>query len=289
MRIKSIKRKTYKGKVYNIGTPPIHNYYANGLLVHNCYQGSTKAGKHASIEDIEATFKQLAEMDVFEVAIGGGEPTEHPQFKEILELAVKYNLTPNFTTFSVAWLKDDNLLDVIRTYVGGIGVSVHTESDLSKVEKISKVIANTFHNSVTIIAQHVVGTTTIDETCRILNNVRTNNGHLLLLGYKDVGFGVDYEKYDDNDFAIALKMILDQEKTNCWFTLSVDTAIIQNYPTLPKLLNVDPVLYTKEEGKFSCYVDVVEHKIGPSSYCKQSDMIDMPSTSAEFIESYAKW
>ena len=40
MKIKSIKKKPFKGHVYNLGlegkTDMEHTYYANGVLVHNC-------------------------------------------------------------------------------------------------------------------------------------------------------------------------------------------------------------------------------------------------------------
>ncbi len=33
--------------------------------------------------------------------------------------------------------------------------------------------------------------------------------------------------------------------------------------------------YTIEEGKFSMYVDAVAKKMGPSSYCEETDMVDI--------------
>ena len=51
-KIKSIKKITHKSKRYDIGVKNVHNFYANGILVHNC-QNLTKdykewrlSGKH---------------------------------------------------------------------------------------------------------------------------------------------------------------------------------------------------------------------------------------------------
>lgn len=258
-----------------------------------CYQSSTKKGQHAKLEDIEKLFKTLSEMEVFEVAIGGGEPTMHPQFLDILKCAVKYNLTPNFTTFSTAWLKDKELVDYISEHVGGIGVSVHNIKDFSKVRKIKEVIA-THCNDLsitnrydTIIAQHVVGSVGVDDTAHVINEAKNNHYHLLLLGYKDTGFGFEFNSFNDYDLSLILKMILDNP--NRRMTLSVDTAILQQFPNLPKMLKVDPILYTTKEGKFSCYVDVVNKLYGPSSYCKKEEFVDLPSTVKEMTNIFAKW
>jgi len=64
-----------------------------------CYQGSTHAGKHGDVQTILSAAHALAKMKVFEVAIGGGEPTMHPNFRY-------GGVTPNFTTKNLAWLRD---------------------------------------------------------------------------------------------------------------------------------------------------------------------------------------
>ena len=67
MKIKSIRRVHYTGPVYNIATPPNQNYIANGVLVHNCYQDSTPAGKHADRDLLRSIAYACGEARVFEV------------------------------------------------------------------------------------------------------------------------------------------------------------------------------------------------------------------------------
>ena len=44
--MKTVKRiLDYKGKVYNIGVEDNNNYFANGILVHNCYVSAGKGGE----------------------------------------------------------------------------------------------------------------------------------------------------------------------------------------------------------------------------------------------------
>ena len=46
MKIKQITTKQFNGNVYNIGVEKHHNYFANGILVHNCYQNSNETDTH---------------------------------------------------------------------------------------------------------------------------------------------------------------------------------------------------------------------------------------------------
>lgn len=61
MKIKSIKTIPYNGKVYNIGVSDNNNYYANSILVHNCYVSAASSGE--DYEDICGTWKKW--MDTF--------------------------------------------------------------------------------------------------------------------------------------------------------------------------------------------------------------------------------
>jgi hypothetical protein len=94
-------------------------FYANGFATHNCYQGSTRAGKHASLEAVVSYIQELAKLDVFEIAYGGGEPTLHPNFKDIILETKQAGITPNFTTKNVKWLQQSWASDVMET-IGGI-------------------------------------------------------------------------------------------------------------------------------------------------------------------------
>src|ERR1035437_3839147 len=71
-----------------------------------CYQDSTPEGSHAKKQDIMSILYALADAEVFEIAIGGGETTDHPDFAEIVNMAKYYKITPNFTTKSLKWLKE---------------------------------------------------------------------------------------------------------------------------------------------------------------------------------------
>lgn len=71
-----------------------------------CYQGSSPAGKHADPKIIARISDVLGELKVFEAAIGGGEPTTHPDFIAILRILRAKGVVPNFSTRRLDWLRD---------------------------------------------------------------------------------------------------------------------------------------------------------------------------------------
>src|SRR5574343_46070 len=118
-----------------------------------CYQGSSTNGKHADFETIKQIVSMLKEMGVFEVAIGGGEPTKHPRFKDIITLLAEADIVPNFTTKSTDWLKDEDIVTAVKNHCGGIGVSCLSEKDLSMLSEIQK-SANNKISVIQVVAQH---------------------------------------------------------------------------------------------------------------------------------------
>lgn len=64
----------------------------------------------------------------FQVALGGGEPTSHPDFIELLKvLKEEFDICPNYTTNGM-WARDKNVTDILEAtqkYCGGVAISCH--------------------------------------------------------------------------------------------------------------------------------------------------------------------
>ena len=297
MKIKKITKKSYSGPVYNFGTPPLHNYFANGVLVHNCYQGSTPEGQHASWERVSKILSSLGEMGVFEVAFGGGEPTHYPHLRDALQLCAQLGIVPNFTTFGVDWLRDKDLVNTVQSYVGAIGVSVHTAKDLAKVDRIDTVINNRGQGRwpdrwVRVVAQHVVSSVDISETALLMEESWSKGVDLLLLGYKKTGFGARVEPHnmDGLDTLLRLRQGKKPHYNSRTSMLGVDTAFVQQFEPILKELGVSNTLITNEEGKFSMYIDSVAASQGPSSYMpEQMQTLDLEDCTNSIRTAYKEW
>jgi hypothetical protein len=267
----------------------ITNYCAGGCEF--CYQSSTIKGKHAALEDIRHYVDMLAELNVFEIAIGGGEPTDHPEFAEILRYISNKGLLPNFTTFSDRWLDDENVLDAVNETVGAIGVSVHNAAGLSLVKKIKEALAarptaRSRGFETNVCAQHVVGATFLTETGDFLSAAFEERIPVLLLGYKEVGFGKTFKRFDGGEVSLALKLAIQGKATS---TVSIDTALVDLYPDFIEAIGAPRALITSPEGAFSCYIDAVMNKMGPSSYVEPKTMTIIPNTAAEVNAVFATY
>lgn len=266
----------------------ITNYCSGGCEF--CYQASTIKGRHAFLDVIKRHVDLLAKAKVFEIALGGGEPTDHPHIAEILAYIASKNITPNITTFSDRWLADNTIVDAVLDHVGGVGVSVHG-ADLSLVKKIKVALRDRWSERkrgrrVRVTAQHVIGSVPISTTVEFLENAFKEREPILLLGFKEVGFGKTFARTDHETIAMHLRMALVGKATA---PVSVDTALVDQYPDLMAALGVPNALVSSPEGKFSCYIDSVMGKIGPSSYVEPKTMTSVPETLDEFKAVFATY
>lgn len=227
-----------------------------------CYQNSTKTGKHASLDDIRRIIWLLQELEVFEIAIGGGEPTSHPNFIEILESCRDSNIIPNFTTKNFKWLEDKEYLQKVLNLTGGIAFSVN---DYFIIKKLGILLENckdyTRNNKINL--QVVLGTVNEFTFKRILEEAHYWNFNVTLLGPKQTGRGKNF-KYQDYSFWIkVIKQLKDEYKCP---SIGIDTCIAKEFEIQLKENQINECMYYTKEGTVSCYIDAVTNLLYPSSY-----------------------
>ena len=236
-----------------------------------CYQGSTSRGIHAKVEAVKEYLRRLGSMGVFEVAIGGGEPTFHPNFIEILEYANEVGITPNFTTKRTPDEWEETLLDAVRKYVGGFAVSVRNAREIEDLKAFQSVyfpLNRSDKRRVSIVAHFVVGTDSDTYLKDVIQASKENKIPLTLLGYKETGRGKTYKQY---------KQYVTPELLKSAGRLSADTCFVEKYAEVIKEAGVDETLIVPNEGQFSMYIDAVSNKAGISSYHTES-FVDIRSS-----------
>jgi hypothetical protein len=246
-----------------------------------CYQGSTIKGRHADLNNIQKIVDAAANMKVFEVALGGGETTLHPEFLTILQMFKKKNVIPNFTTKSLKWLKSENADEILKT-CGSFAFSVECINDINELSKYEF-----GYGSEKPSIQYVMGSTDIETFKKILD-ITAKSGHkITLLGYKQTGRGHNFKPFNYSNWFEIVK-----EKTESeYIRIAIDTALAsESIHTLQE--EVYEFSYFTDEGKFSMYIDAVENKIGPSSYCEQLKMKKLnkdENFTAQILNHYSKW
>lgn len=118
-----------------------------------CYQSSTKASSHMSgiVERFRGYFGQFNKNQMpFQIAFGGGEPTSHPEFVELLRACRELDMVPNYTTNGM-WSDADSILSATGELCGGVAVSTHHHLDRHWRAAVDQLIACGVHTNLHII------------------------------------------------------------------------------------------------------------------------------------------
>lgn len=75
------------------------------------------------LSDYTALIRQAASMDVLQVAIGGGNPTQHPDFAEILRTTRSMGIVPSYTTNGRGLTPE--VLEATKRFCGAVAVSAY--------------------------------------------------------------------------------------------------------------------------------------------------------------------
>jgi len=219
-----------------------------------CYQNSSPNGKHANLNDIENIAIALDKLNVFEVVLGGGEPTNHPDFIKIIKLFRKYNIVPSFTTRNISWFNDLKFCKKIRDNIGSVALSCTSLEDLKRYESAlenlgkSEVYLKTTY-------QFIVGLPGLnikEILLYMINNKIYRN--ISLVGYKQTGRAVlPGEEINVEELSNLMRFN--------WSYINVDTAFLKSYPSF-----VQQKTCETKEGLNSIYIDAVTKTVRESSY-----------------------
>jgi len=229
-----------------------------------CYQDSTLQGQHATLENMILVVERLRAAKVFEVALGGGEPTDHPNFIQILREFRNAGIVPNFTTKSMGWVKRN--WPEIEDVVGALAYSAESVKDL---DSAAKMFADIPTDRINI--HYVMGLQGKDDFVRFMKRAAEIGFRVTLLGYKTTGRGKDVipEPYDWWISAVSILSALGKCPT-----LSIDTPLAEQYDGR---MPVGEQLYHTREGFVSAYIDAVAMKMGASSFDAAVELVPFDS------------
>lgn len=242
-----------------------------------CYQGSTTAGKHASMDDIRTLAREFFKAGVLEVALGGGEPTRHPHFVEILEIFSAHGIVANFTTRDLSYLSDPAARARIQAASSSVAVSVSSAQQVQDAQDAWRANGGSPYMRVPFSFQYVIGTASDAELAKIVSMSAKEHLNLTLLGYKDSGRGQSWREGAGKVFALREAKV--QSQSSAWIgfvkesmgersysRVCIDTALARESEALLAQEGIGRHLWHKSEGLVSMYVDAVAMSMGKSSY-----------------------
>jgi len=235
-----------------------------------CYQDSTEAGQHADLEVLQKIRNSIRTYDtITEYAIGGGEPTQHPEFSKILKLFGSSMDKVAFTTKNKEWFSDADVVNSVKEYCSAIAYScttveqvsefhnLHYEAGLFDLDaKVSKPVKFYIH-----LIPELLGPDRFREIMSWIEEQNRSWGkiiHVTCLGYKPIGrANKDYQLVPE--FVDIITKLLRTQ-------VGIDTKFAKDYQDLLDAKGISRDLYTTEEGQYSMYIDAVEKKAYKSSW-----------------------
>ena len=140
----------------------ITNYCERGCAF--CYRDTSKGNAlFMSVEDVEKVATQAETCGTMQIALGGGNPNQHPQFVEILRAIRERGIVPSYTTNGDGL--NDKVLKATATYCGAMAISVYPPYDEERYEKL---LAHIKEYGITVNLHAIIKKDTLDMWTRWL-------------------------------------------------------------------------------------------------------------------------
>ena len=236
-----------------------------------CYRNSGPNEQFMKLEDyirVLESMKHPKYGNVFQIAIGGGEPLEHPDFLRFIFETCKRGIIPNFTTNGL--LLNPEICKKIKGNVGAVALSITSINDI-----LTEKVFMLRNESIRVNIHYVLSEENVDEATSIVLGKQTEKlagiNAIIFLTYKPAGRGLDQyvikagEKL--NRFIMAIN-----EKNSCFPRIGFDACFV---PMLIRYTSVQPEMVDCcEGGYFSVYIDN-EMNVSPCSFSGGRDSYNL--------------
>lgn len=229
----------------------ITDYCDMGCLY--CHESSTVSGKHGDLEELLSVLSALPKG--VELAIGGGNPLSHPGLIDFLKALKKRGLIANITVNQGHLKRYQSLLfDLIdERLVFGVGISV-TSNNFKNVYPLRERTEN--------IVYHVIAG--VNDISVLDKLIELGVCKVLVLGYKDFGFGVSYRTPAVESSIEKWRKTLPKYIGKC--VLSFDNLAIEQL-AVKRLFTTEgwERFYMGDDFCFTMYIDAVNQEYAPTS------------------------
>lgn len=218
-----------------------------------CHENSTIEGEHADLEKLKAVLISLPAG--VELAIGGGNPLDHPNLIEFLIWCQERGLICNITVNQRHLKKHLATLETLieEKLIYGLGISI-VNNHYREIEYLKTLTNN-------IVYHLIAGVNNVFELDS-LNSI--GNCKVLILGYKNFGRGVYYYSKE-----VDRNIELWQEQLPLYlgkFSISFDNLALEQLNVQSMISkNVWDSFYMGDDFSFTMYVDAVKQEYGPTS------------------------
>lgn len=222
-----------------------------------CHERSTPEGEHATWHTLCGWLEKLPKYT--QLAFGGGNVLEYPQFGNLLSVCKRLQLVPSVTLNQEHFM---NAVDYLRRWTNakaiyGLGISLSnpTEEFIRAVQKFP-----------TAVVHVIAGIVTQDQLiCLSKKNLK-----ILILGYKHFGRGINYGDSHNERILYNINKLNEFLPTmihDGWFdNISFDNLALKQLDVKSLLTEEEwNRFYMGDDGLSTMYVDMVSKQFARSS------------------------
>lgn len=231
-----------------------------------CYRSSTPGGAIMTVDEYCSVLDGMNDPvhgNVFQVALGGGEPLEHPEFYAIIEETNKRGIVPNFTTNGA--LLNENVFADLKGKIGAMAISV---TDINDIAAFSGMLS--CRESMKVNIHYILSRQSIIQAKEILdgkyNELLKNINAIVYLTYKPAGRGSARDVLLAGDSLTAFIESVKQPRTAC--KIGFDACFVPMLLTTNQALNM--FVDFCEGGFFSVYINE-KREVSPCSFSNGLD------------------
>lgn len=217
MKIKTISRKPFSGKVYNFHCTPNENYFANGILVHNCYKSNSSAGSYMNFETFKKVFDLLNQQRTMtQIAFGvDAEASEelNPDIWKIFQYTKVNDVTPNVTVADIS----QETAQKIVSLCGACAVSAYQSNKNRCYDSIKLLLdeAKKQGKKMDINIHLMVSQETLPFVYEVIEDYKKDPrlqgmNAIVFLSLKQKGRGEAFHKISEEDFGKLVNQCLEE-------------------------------------------------------------------------------
>lgn len=221
-----------------------------------CYQSSLPTESHFKNikEKIKSFFETLTKNDrPFQVAIGGGNPNEHPDFIKILKSFYNLGIVPNYSTNGMGL--SNEIIKATKKYCGGVALSCH-----SHLKKYWNIATKKLYDEGIKLNFHIIisNKNSLNRFKNIFDEYKDRVNYFVLLPYICQGRATSVELISDKKL---LKILLKLNSNQIAYGANYYPFLLKNRKYF------DLSLYEPEI--FSKYLDMGNMKLYASSFSRK--------------------